>query len=222
MRKYGGLRSLRSELKKNTQGAVGDRGRRMMEGTFASEQSLYSFAPRNVPKPLAWGTYKSEPDSHFYICEFHEMTDDLPDVQKFCAIVAKIHRDSMGQSPNGKYGFHVTTHLANIGNDNLWGDFLEHWYAKAMKRMLEEEEMSHGPDDDRKELTDAMFEKVIPRLLRPLETSGRRIKPCLIHSDLWPGNVKPDAVTKEPIIFDSCAFWGHNEGRCQSQPTDHV
>ncbi|KAI4253186.1 MAG: hypothetical protein LQ352_003837 [Teloschistes flavicans] len=139
------------------------------------------------------------------------MTDDLPDVQKFCATVVKLHRDSMGWSPTGKYGFHVTTHLANIGNDNSWSDSWEEWYAKAFKRMLEEEEKSHGPDNYMKILTTAMFEKVIPRLLRPLETGGRQIEPCLIHSDLCPGNVKPDAVSGEPMIFDSCAFWGHNE-----------
>ena len=71
---------------------------------------------------------------------------------------------------------------------------------------------SHGQDEELAILTTAMFGKVIPRLLRPLGTGGRQIQPCLIHSDLWPGNVKPDAVTGEPIIFDSCAFWGHNEG----------
>ncbi|KAL8773177.1 MAG: hypothetical protein Q9209_001853 [Squamulea sp. 1 TL-2023] len=183
-----------------------------MRGTFESEETLYAFAPNNVPKPLAWGTYKGEPDKHFYICDFYDMTDDLPDIQKFCAVVAQIHLDSMGKSPMGKYGFPVTTHLAYVDNDNSWSDSWEEWYAKALKRMLEEEENSHGPDEELAILTAAIFEKVIPRLLRPLETGGRQILPCLIHSDLWPGNVKPDALTGEPIIFDSCAFWGHNEG----------
>ncbi|KAL8952404.1 MAG: hypothetical protein Q9222_001681 [Ikaeria aurantiellina] len=194
-------------------GAVGERGREMMRGTFESEQLLYSFAPKSIPKPLSWGTYQKEPDRHFYICDFHDMTDDLPDIQKFCAVVAKIHLDTMGKSPTGNYGFHITTHLAYVDNDNSWSSSWEEWYARALKRMLAEEEKSHGPDEELKVLTTAMFEKVIPRLLRPLESDGRQIQPCLIHSDLWPGNVKPDAVTDEPIIFDSCAFWGHNEGQ---------
>ncbi len=185
----------------------------MMRGTFESEKMLHSFAPNNVPKPLAWGTYKKDPDSHFYMCDFYDMTDDLPDISRFCAVVAQIHLDSMGKASNGQYGFPVTTHLAYVDNDNSWSDSWEKWYARALKRMLQEEEKSHGPDDELKVLTAAMFDKVIPRLLRPLETGGRQIKPCLIHSDLWPGNVKPDAETDEPIIFDSCAFWGHNEGR---------
>ncbi|KAL8787817.1 MAG: hypothetical protein Q9213_002004 [Squamulea squamosa] len=166
-----------------------------MRGTFESEETLHAFAPNNVPKPLAWGTYKDEPDRHFYICDFYDLTDDLPDIQKFCALVAKIHLNSMGKSPVSKYGFPVTTHLAYVDNDNSWSDSWEEWYARALKRMLEEEEKSHGPDEELARLTAAIFEKVIPRLLRPLET----------------GNMKPDALTDEPIIFDSCAFWGHNE-----------
>ncbi|KAL8655999.1 MAG: hypothetical protein Q9210_000535 [Variospora velana] len=156
-----------------------------MRGTFESEKTLHSFAPHTVPQPLAWGTYKDEPDGHFYMCDFFDPTDDLPDIFKFCAVVAQIHLDSMGKAPNGQFGFPVTTHLA------------------ALKRMLVEEEKSHGPDDELKVLTNAVFDNVIPRLLRPLETGGRHIKPCLVHSDLWPGNVKPDAETDEPTIFDS-------------------
>lgn len=81
-----------------------------------------------------------------------------------------------------------------------------------MKRMLEAEQKSHGTDQELERLTSALFAKVIPRLLRPMETEGRGIQPCLIHSDLWPGNIKHDAETDKIMIFDSCAFWGHNEG----------
>lgn len=31
--------------------------------------------------------------------------------------------------------------------------------------------------------------------------------------DLWDGNVQIDIDTEEPIIFDSCAFYGHNESQ---------
>lgn len=51
----------------------------------------------------------------------------------------------------------------------------------------------------------------MPRLLRPLETEGRILKPSLVHGDLWEGNTVVDGNTKEPLIFDSSAFWAHNE-----------
>ena len=31
------------------------------------------------------------------------------------------------------------------------------------------------------------LEKVVPRLLLPLEADGRVLKPCLIHGDCWDG-----------------------------------
>lgn len=183
----------------------------MMNGTFESEKMVHRYAPDNVPEPIAWGTYKSRQDTHFYICVFRDMVDDLPSVGKLGILVSNLHLDSMGRSPGGKYGFHVTTHLANVPNDNTWCGTWEEWFTNAMRQMIQAEKNSHGHDDQLKELTDALFTKVIPRLLRPLESGGRKIKPCLIHSDLWPGNVKLDAGTDRLLMFDSCAYWGHNE-----------
>ena len=80
-----------------------------------------------------------------------------------------------------------------------------------MTRMFEIEKGAHDQDQQFEDFKAGMLSKVIPRLLRPLETGGRSIRPCLVHSDLWPGNCKPDANTDEIMMFDSCAFWGHNE-----------
>ena len=75
--------------------------------------------------------------------------------------------------------------------------------------MLELEELSQGKHDEEfEELKEKLRINIIPRLLRPLESGGRKVTPCLIHSDLWPGNCMPDADTDEIMIFDSCAYWG--------------
>ncbi|KAI1853099.1 hypothetical protein JX265_011380 [Neoarthrinium moseri] len=200
--------SVKSYFKK---GAPGNRGREMMEGTFESERLVHSFLPNHVPKPLAWGTYKTKPNMNFYMCDFVEMTDDLPDVAKFGAALAQLHLNSMGKSPTGKYGFHVPTHLAFVPNDNSWTDTWTEWFSNAMVKMFNEEEKSHGQDDDLDQLKAAMLDKVIPRLLKPLESGGRKIQPCLCHSDVWPGNVQPSVSDDEVFFFDSCAFWGHHE-----------
>lgn len=96
-----------------------------MRGTFESEKTLHSFAPHNVPQP-------HEPDSHFNMYEFFDLTDDFP-ISKFCDVVARIHLDSMGKAPNG---FPVTTHLAYVENDDSWSDSWEEWYARACKECL--------------------------------------------------------------------------------------
>ena len=56
-----------------------------------------------------------------------------------------------------------------------------------------------------------MVEKVIPRLLRPMETNGRSIKPALVHGDLWCGNAAIDVQADAPLIYDPSSFYAHNE-----------
>jgi hypothetical protein len=60
-------------------------------------------------------------------------------------------------------------------------------------------------------LLPALFDKVIPRLLRPLESNGRKVEPSLVHGDLWYGNAAVIDETGDPIVFDPSSFWAHNE-----------
>lgn len=57
-----------------------DRGRQMMNGEFESMAAIHSLVPDLAPKPIAWGTYQTVPDTHFFLCEYREMTEELPDV----------------------------------------------------------------------------------------------------------------------------------------------
>lgn len=186
--------------------------RSMMLGTFVSERALHQFATQNIPKPIASGNYKSSEDTWFYLAEYHDMVDEVPDPRQFVSVVASIHQESMGKSPTGRFGFDVQTHLANIPSDNGWEDTWESFFTKAMRTMLEIEGRSQDKNDiELEDLKEKLFTNIIPRLLRPLETGGRKVTPCLVHSNLWPGNCMLDADTDEVMIFDSCAYWGHNE-----------
>ncbi|KFZ09922.1 hypothetical protein V502_08408 [Pseudogymnoascus sp. VKM F-4520 (FW-2644)] len=192
-------------------GATGAKGAKMMEGTFASEQALYNAIPQHVPKPLAWGAYYTQPDTYFYICEFIEMLDDVPSARQWAGAVAALHSASMGKSPTGQFGFPLATHLANVPVDNKWNPSWEKFWAQQMKSLLDAEEALHGADEEFTQLKERYFRKVIPRLLSPLETNGRSIQPCIIHSDLWPGNIKPKVEGDDVCMFDGCSYWGHNE-----------
>lgn len=87
-----------------------------------------------------------------------------------------------------------------------------------MSSLCEIEEQRRGPDDDWTKGKKLLFEVVIPRYLRPLESEGRSIQPCLLHCDLWPGNTMPRSDSPEHLcIFDSSAVWGHNESKLPPQ-----
>lgn len=55
------------------------------------------------------------------------------------------------------------------------------------------------------------LDKVVPRLLNPLQEKGRVLKPSLVHGDCWDGNTAQDVRTGQAYVFDVCSFYGHNE-----------
>jgi len=94
---------------------------------------------------------------------------------RFCAKLANLHHSST--SPNGKFGFHCPTSRAR----EEWSDTWEECFVKLIRSLLKMTWDARGPDDDLASLSASLLEVVIPRLLRPLETDGRRVKPSLRH-----------------------------------------
>lgn len=183
-----------------------------MKGSFEDDMGLFAFIPTRVPRPIASGAYVDVPNTHFYLSEFMKMRDKkLPCASSWAAAVSDLHLNSMGRSLTGKFGFLTTTDLADVPVDNSWTASWEGFWTQQMKSLFNQEERVNGHDKKVSVLRTAYLEKVIPRYLRPLEADGRSITPCLIHSDLWPGNIKPRADTDELCMFDACAYWGHNE-----------
>ena len=81
----------------------------------------------------------------------------------------------------------------------------------SMQQLMAIIEESRGPDVELTMLFEQIVSKVVPRLLRPLETGGRQIKPCLVHGGLYSGNVSVDATTGGPILYDAACLYAHNE-----------
>lgn len=186
-----------------------ERGKNMMHGEFESMKAIHTLLPDFAPKPFAWGTYEILPDTHFFLCQFREMTDEMSDPHKFAARLAALHQNS--KSPNGKFGFHVTTYSGNLPQMNEWEESWEAYFTKSMRWAFQLELEAKGPNPEFDMLVPIIFHKVIPRLLRPLESDGRSVKPSLVHGDLWYANSGIDVDTGEPLVFDACCFYAHNE-----------
>ncbi|MCJ1401864.1 hypothetical protein MMC11_005081 [Xylographa trunciseda] len=184
-------------------------GKSMVSGEYKSMKALHDTLATITPVPVAWGTYAADANVHFFLCGFVDMTDDLPDSQLLGASLAELHK--RGLSPNGKYGFPVPTLQGTIPQYTDWCDSWEEFFSNSIKRVMENEEKSQGPDPEVQKLCEAILSKVVPRLLRPLETGGRTIQPRLVHGDIWDGNVSTDVKTNLPVIFDATCIYAHNE-----------
>jgi fructosamine-3-kinase len=87
----------------------------------------------------------------------------------------------------------------------------EECFSKGLDNIFDMEEKVQGADEEMRQLREGLMTKVIPRLLRPLETEGRTLIPTLVHGDMWQGNVAVDKATGRPIIFDATPLYAHHE-----------
>ncbi|KAK4154549.1 protein-ribulosamine 3-kinase, chloroplastic [Chaetomidium leptoderma] len=188
---------------------LGDTGRAMILGEYESLKAIHVVSPNIVPEPYGWGKYDGS-DTCFLLAEFREVGEQPPDPVKFTKWLAEMHKKS--QSPTGKFGFHVTTCHAKLRQiTDCWEDLWAALYRKQLAHMMELDEAKHGEWPEFKMVCQLILDKVIPRLLEPLQSNGRSIKPCLVHGDLWDENSATDMATGEPFIFDAGSFYAHNE-----------
>ncbi|KAI1276258.1 Fructosamine kinase-domain-containing protein [Xylaria sp. FL0933] len=176
----------------------------MAVGEYEGSKALYAALPDNFPKPIAAGALSKEPNKHFYLAEFRDMADEMPGTSEFVSIVAKLHQNT--ESPSGRFGFHITTYGGNFPVDTSWCDTWEEFFTRLMKNTMEKERLIQGPEDDLDRLSPLILERVIPRLLRPMESDGRKLKPVLIHGDLWHGNVAVDNETDEFALWRAARY----------------
>ena len=188
----------------------GDVGRSLMEGEFRAMVELYKFAPSFIPKPHTWGKFESTPPvSHFIIYDFKDMSPKLPDPKPFCSELAKLHRTS--ESPTGKFGFHITTTHGKFPQFMEWNSSWESMFRKLLSDLMLLDLDTNGPWKEFQTVYERALTLVLPKLIGPLESEGRTVKPCLLHGDLWEGNIGTDCENGYIYIFDASSFYGHNE-----------
>jgi protein-ribulosamine 3-kinase len=182
----------------------------------AAIKLIHDTVPGLTPLPIAAGTYASNPNAHFFLLSYEDMSEDIPEPDQLCAKLAELHLKAT--SPNGKFGFPVDTCMATSLQPNEWFSSWEECFSSIIDIQYQTEQEVHGSSDEMQELRTVMLEKVIPRLLRPLQTDGRSIKPCFVHGDLWDGNASVNMANDQAIIFDPIALYAHNE--CKSNDLD--
>ena len=188
----------------------------MAEGEYESQKALAAIIAENVGAPTAWGLFEKDKSKAFFMTRFRELRDRPPPTVHFLTVLKKLHQTSV--SPTGKFGFHVTTYNGPPVMVNDWTDSWEEYFARQLRSDVSFLQTVYGEDPELSDLTESFIQKVVARLLRPLQTGGRSIKPTLCHGDLWDGNVQIDVNEKQPVVFDSCAFYGHNESQHPPRP----
>ncbi len=181
----------------------------MAEAEYEGQKAISAIIPEHAVPPIAWGYYEGDRTKAWFLTHFRELADRKVLLEPFLSLVLKLHRESV--SPTGKFGFHVTPFFGPPPMIVDWTDNWEEFWTREFRSTIEYALRMRGDDPEFREVAEEFIEKVVPRLLRPLQTGGRNIKPSLCHGDLWDGNIQVDLETNKPTIFDTCPFYGHDE-----------
>ncbi|RYP45002.1 hypothetical protein DL768_008589 [Monosporascus sp. mg162] len=172
----------------------------MSRAEYEGQKALATYIPDNVCHPVAWGYFENDTSKSFFVTEFRYLRARSPPPSELLAILKILHQSSI--SPTGLFGFHVTTYYGPPPMINDWTDNWEEYFTRLFRANMTYAQQERGKDSELE------------------ETGGRIIKPTLCHGDLWDGNIQIDVETKQPILFDSCCFYGHNEMdlQCMGDP----
>lgn len=190
--------------------AAEERGRVMMEGEYNAMSELYKTMPEFVPRPICCGRYRFDnPETYYFLSDFIDMSDGIPEPDQLCYKLAQLHKNSV--SPTGKFGLQVTTCQGRTPQAVSWESSWTRFFSNLLRHVTDLDQQTNGYWDGLGLLERRIFECVIPRLIGALERDGRIVKPCLIHADLWEGNIGTSNETGDIYIFDSGAYYAHNE-----------
>jgi len=196
-----------------SQGSAGESGKQMMRGEFESLGAIHSVVPTFCPRPISWGAFKSKPNTYYSLSVYHERVSGPVDPTGFCTMLTRLHMRS--RSPDNRFGFPVATFFGEVLNEKMACETWEECFTACLRHMLALDEGINGVDETLVELREELMVRVVPRLLRPLESGGRKIKPALIHGDLCAANAgeadSADGVGSSVMVWRPAALFAHNE-----------
>lgn len=116
----------------------------------------------------------------------------------------------IGCNGRGSFGFPVGTFFGDVLTEKMACATWEECFAALLRHMLQLDEDVNGADDALAQLREELLARVVPRLLRPLESGGRRVRPALCHGDLRAANAG-SAECGAVMVFRPAALYAHNE-----------
>ena len=103
----------------------------MTRGEYTSIKTIHGLMPDLVPAPHGWGKYKvGSPETYSFLSDFIDMDTSAPQPSLFTARLAEMHHQS--SSPNGMFGFDVTTCDGKLPHTVAWEASWAAFFAKLL------------------------------------------------------------------------------------------
>ncbi|KAI9181973.1 hypothetical protein LWI28_020649 [Acer negundo] len=174
-------------------------GPSMFEGEAIGLGAMYETKTITVPKPFKVGPLPT--GGSYIIMEFVEFGFSRGDQSVLGRKLAEMHK--AGKSNKG-FGFDVENTIGSTPQINTWtSDWIEFYAEHRLGYQLKLALDQYG---------DSTIYQRGQRLMKNLAPLFENvvIEPCLLHGDLWSGNISSDK-NGEPVILDPACYYGHNE-----------
>ncbi|KAM3316590.1 hypothetical protein ACQJBY_034616 [Aegilops geniculata] len=187
-------------------------GPAMFEGEALGLKAMYDTKSIRVPLPYKVGSLPT--GGSFIIMEYIQFGRSRGDQvtlsrnpfrsKKKSALGRKLAEMHKAAKSDKGYGFYVENTIGSTPQINTWtADWIEFYSKHRLGYQLKLISQRFGDS--------AIYEKG-QRLIDNMHPlfDGAVIEPCLLHGDLWSGNISADA-NGDPVILDPACYYGHNE-----------
>ncbi|KAK4379350.1 hypothetical protein RND71_001212 [Anisodus tanguticus] len=174
-------------------------GQSMFDGEALGLNAMYETGSIRVPKPYKVGSLPT--GGSYIIMEFIEFGASRRNQSALGRKLAEMHKAA--KSEKG-FGFHVDNTIGSTPQINTWmSDWVEFFAEHRLGYQLKLAREQYGDP--------TIYERG-QRLAKNLGPLFKNvvIEPCLLHGDLWSGNITYDK-NGEPVILDPACYYGHNE-----------
>lgn len=174
-------------------------GPSMFEGEALGLGAMYETRTIRVPRPFKVGPLPT--GGSYIIMEFIEFGASRGNQSVLGRKLAEMHK--AGKSEKG-FGFDVDNTIGSTPQINTWtSDWIEFYGKHRLGYQLKLALDQYG---------DSTIYQKGKRLVKNMAPLFQNIviEPCLLHGDLWSGNISSDK-NGEPVILDPACYYGHNE-----------
>ena len=189
-----------------------------------SLNAIHNAVPSLCPKSYAHGRLSTGAGS-FLATDFLDLSPSSAakgSGQSLAQKLAELH-STPAPVPAGYeaavFGFPVPTCCGDTRQDNSyktsWADF---YGENRLRGVLKAAERNRGRDATLAKLVEQTASVVVPRLLGDDRLrdggTGEKIKPVVVHGDLWSGNHGRGTIGEggiEEVVFDPSSAWAHSE-----------
>ncbi|CAN1236799.1 Protein-ribulosamine 3-kinase, chloroplastic [Linum grandiflorum] len=157
-------------------------GPSMFEGESLGLNAMYQTGTIRVPRPFKVGALPT--GGSYIIMEFIQFGASRSNQSELGRKLAEMHK--VGKSGKG-FGFDVDNTIGSTPQINTWtSDWIEFYGEHRLGYQLKLALDQYGDS--------TIYQK----------------EPCLLHGDLWSGNISSDN-NGDPVILDPACYYGHSE-----------